>query len=194
MHKISCIHIDFRKWVVYTYGGLIDATHGWGRVSHVCRRRIGIFVFDILKIHSGFVQVCSGCIAPTCNSLVTGLHEKKLRLLNFRNLASTNISNANNDITVFIKTSIIYTTAYALRTHRLVNFVFGTSQGIRSFWDTNTHWRQFSGFSFRYESLCFTPPTSRIKINFGIALLNILILCTFIRLGIQRNDTITQYT
>ena len=31
------------------------------------------FVFDILQIPSGFVQICSGRNAPTCSPLVTGL-------------------------------------------------------------------------------------------------------------------------
>ena len=36
-------------------------------------RPIGVSVFDILQIHSGFSQICSGCIAFTCIPLATDL-------------------------------------------------------------------------------------------------------------------------
>jgi hypothetical protein len=35
---------------------------------------IDMFVFDILLIPSGGIQICSGIIAPTCNPLDTGLN------------------------------------------------------------------------------------------------------------------------
>ena len=36
-------------------------------------RLIDVSVFDILQIHSGFSQICSGCIASTCTPLATDL-------------------------------------------------------------------------------------------------------------------------
>jgi len=36
-------------------------------------RLIRVPVFDILQIHSGFSQICSGCIASTSTPLATGL-------------------------------------------------------------------------------------------------------------------------
>ena len=36
-------------------------------------RVLGVSVFDILQIHSGLSQICSGFIASTCTPLATGL-------------------------------------------------------------------------------------------------------------------------
>jgi hypothetical protein len=36
-------------------------------------RLFSISFFDILQIHSESIQICSGCIAPTCTPLAAGL-------------------------------------------------------------------------------------------------------------------------
>ena len=39
---------------------------------------IDMFVFDILLIPSGGIQICSGVIAPTCTPLATGLNYSRV--------------------------------------------------------------------------------------------------------------------
>ena len=63
-HKISAQNILFvnaysKKSVVSNHSSSTEGTCGYGRVLHVFRRPISMFVFDIL-------QITSGWIAPTC--------------------------------------------------------------------------------------------------------------------------------
>jgi hypothetical protein len=73
LHKTCCTYITFLKWVVTHDGGSTGATRGCGTVSHFFSGLMIVFVFDILHIPSVWVQICRGCIAPTCTSLDTGL-------------------------------------------------------------------------------------------------------------------------
>jgi hypothetical protein len=72
VHKMSCIHIHFLNCfqpLQFNRGNIVDVVNCHKFFSRV----IGVSVFDILQIHSGFSQICSGCIASTCTPLATGL-------------------------------------------------------------------------------------------------------------------------
>jgi hypothetical protein len=60
------MYIHFSKWVVSNHGGSTEATCGYGRVSHVFSGLVSMSVFYTLKIRSGYIHICNGCIAPTC--------------------------------------------------------------------------------------------------------------------------------
>jgi hypothetical protein len=66
MLEVYCTYIHFWKLIVSNHGVSTEAPSGCGRVSHVFSGMISTFVFDVLRIPSGCIQICSGWIAPTC--------------------------------------------------------------------------------------------------------------------------------
>jgi len=82
LHKSSCVHIRFGKWVVSNRGGSTEAKFCCGRVSGVFSGLFFGVCCRYLQISSGSVQVLMGALHPSTLHVLQGCCLKH-RYLNF---------------------------------------------------------------------------------------------------------------
>jgi hypothetical protein len=150
-YKTSYIFIHFLK-VSYD-GGWTQATRGCGRVPHFFLACCSAcFVLDIL-------QISSGCIAPTCFTLVTGLVTPCSLVVEYRVSeylsacsiwAVWNFSRLVPDYTASHARRLILVVT-GLRTWRPTAFF-----GMRPIQNDLPHWLALSPLLFSFPLECFT--------------------------------------
>lgn len=63
LHKPSCMYTHFFKISCF-YRRSSESTSGCGKMWHVFRGQVSVFVFDIAQVPNTCIRICIGCISP----------------------------------------------------------------------------------------------------------------------------------